>query len=95
MAQHCRATSTLRSAPDTPPKEATSLSLPQMAAHAGFCAPTSPNTPYLQLPKGLEWKDFDGPWEAKTWDMDQLKKKNNNTQVTEVQHMSVSLASLP
>lgn len=29
----------------------------------------------LQLPKGLEGKNLDGPWEAKTWDMDQLERK--------------------
>lgn len=47
--------------PPTPHQEATSLSLPQMSTRAGFYAPTSPNAPYLQLTKGLEGKNFDGP----------------------------------
>ena len=47
--------------PPTPHQEATSLFLPQMSAQAGFCAPTSPSAPYLQLPKGLEGTNFDGP----------------------------------
>ena len=78
--------------PPTPHQEATSLSLPQMSTRAGFYAPTSPNAPYLQLSKGLEGKNFDGPREAKTWDMDQLKKnkQQNTTPVTEARHTSLS-----
>jgi hypothetical protein len=34
-----------------------------------------PTPPYLQLPKGLEGKNLDGSWEARTRNVKQLKKK--------------------
>lgn len=54
-----------------------SFPIPQKAPSSWFCAPTSPNTPYLQLPKGLEGKNLDGPLEARTGDMDELKEKHS------------------
>lgn len=33
------------------------------------------DTSELQLPKGLEGKNLDGPLEARTGDMDELKEK--------------------
>lgn len=79
MPHYCRAMGTLRpGAPHTPTKRGhLSFPIPQKAPSSWFCAPTSPNTPYLQLPKGLEGKNLDGPLEARTGDMDELKEKHS------------------
>lgn len=90
VACHCRARSTLSSALHPSTKRGHLLPLPKWLLKMHQHPPT---TPYLQLPKGLEGKNLDGPWEAKTWDMDQLKEKI--PRVTEARHASLSLASLP
>lgn len=80
---YCRAMSTLSLAPHPHPhtkRGHLSFPIPQRLPQAGFCAPTAPNTPYLQLSKGLEGRNLDGPWEARTGDVDQLKE---NIQVCE------------
>lgn len=63
-----------------PPKGAVSFPIPKRLPQIGFCVPASPNTPYLQLPKGLEGKNLDGPWKPRTRDVYQLKE---NISVTE------------
>lgn len=57
-------------------KEALLFPIPRGGLKLGAVHQHPPVSPYLQVPKGFEGENLDGPWGARTRNMDQLKKKN-------------------